>query len=159
MTNDYDMGDIIRGLLGNPLDAVAKATEPAISEQIVDASIDELKDLTALAEKAAKAQDELKSIIGTKQKDLRNLKNELKDRMLKHGLNDLRIAGRPPIEITESSSRKPTRKAIIEAMIKALGDEKEGKMKALNLWNMIEPTTSQSLKIPDASPVEPDSPY
>ena len=178
MTNtpDYDMGDIIRGLLGNTLDAVAKAVEPAIDEQIVDASVQELDELRSLAEKAARAQDELKDAIGDKQKNLRKLKDELKDRMLKHGLKELKIAGRPPIEITESSSRKPTRKGIIKAYqdgyTKKLTDEErrdpkkvkaaeaEGKTKALNLWNSIEPSVSQSLKIPDPAPTDDvESPY
>lgn len=173
------MGDIIRAMLGNPLDAMAKADivadEPAIAEQVKTLDDEGLKALVELAEKAAQKQDELKAAIGDKQGELKKLKGELKESMLKYGLKELRIAGRPPIELTEKSSRKANRKNIIstmqEAFVKKLTDEErrdskkvkeaeaEGKMKALNLWNAIPQTPSQSLSIPDPTPVEPDSPY
>ena len=86
------------------------------------------------------------------------MKSELKDRMIQHGLKEVSIDGRPPIELTERSSRKPTRKAIIKAMQDEHGDA-DGKKKALKLWNSIEPAISHGLTIPDPSPPELDSPY
>lgn len=158
---DYNIGDLVRVAFGmNPLDALAKAdTEPAIEEQVRKPTDNELAEIEQIATDAAELQDALKEAVGDKQQRLRSLRNQLKDRMLRHGLKEIEIDGRPPIELTESSSRKPTRKAIISVLQKQLG-AKEGKMKALNLWNAIEPTTSHSVKIPDPVPAdEPESPY
>jgi len=169
VTNDpgYDMGDLIRAMLGNPLDALARADIVSDVEPARPPSAGELAAIQDLAENAARLQDEIQAAVGDKGGELRKLKSQLKDQMLRHGLRDVSIAGRPPIELTESSSRKPTRKAIVsamqKAMIKQLGDEekgmKEGKMKALNLWNLIEPSKTNSLSIPDPSPPEMESPY
>jgi len=181
---DYNVGDLIRAMLGNPLDAIAKAdivpdqSVPAqqaraeasceqIAEQVRPPTQEEQAEIEALAESAAQLQDEIKALMGDRSKKMRALKDQLKDRFLRHGLKEVTIAGRPPIELTESKNRKPTRKAIIEVMQKTmiaqLGDEKEGKkqgkMKALNLWNAIEQTTSNSISIPDPSPPEMESPY
>lgn len=135
-----------------------------------------MQEIEELCSQAAQLQDELKA----KEPDdrparLKKLRAEIKDRMLKHGLRDVTIAGRPPIELAESNSRKPTRKAIIavyekDAISKLTEEERrdpkakkkamqEGKRLALNLWNSIEPTTSHSVKIPDPAPVDMESPY
>lgn len=170
MSNDtYDIGDIIRASMGNPLDAIVKATapEPAIVDQVRPATAEDLAAITATAEEAARLQDEIKATMGDRGRQLSKLKAELKDKMLKHGLRELTVNGRPPIELSESNSRKPTRKAIIkvlqDAYVLKLGDKKkgeaEGKMKALNLWNAIETVTSYSVSIPDPVPTEMESPY
>lgn len=159
-----DIGDIIRTL------APPKAAlpEPAIADQVRPPTAVELKAIEELCCKAAKLQDELKAIEDTRPKELSDLKKEIKIRMLKHGLHDVSIAGRPPIELAETNSRKPTRKAIVavhvEDAVKKLTEEQkrdpkqvkkaeaDGKMRALNLWNAIETTTSHSVKIPDPAP-------
>ena len=159
---DYDIGDLVRVAFGNPLDALAladtKPDEPAIVEQLRAPTAEELAVMEKLASDAAIAQDKLKEAAGTLAADLKKLKAQLKEQMIRFGMSEITINGRPPIELTSSSSRKPTRKAIIAVLQKQLGD-KEGKMKALNLWNKIEPTVSQSVKIPDPSPPEVESPY
>ena len=168
MTDDYDIGDVIRATLGNPLDAVVKGIEePAIEEQVRAPTPNELSEIEKLATEAAGLQDELRAAVGDKQRRLKALTGQLKDQMIRHGLNDVRIAGRPPIELTTRSNRKPTQKSIVAAMQKEmvakLGDEKkgkaEGKRLALNLWNSIEPTVSQNVSIPDPSPPEVEAPY
>lgn len=167
---DLSIGDIIRATLGNPLDALAKAdTLPAIPEQLEQQirppTPNELAVIESLAEKAAKLKDEISAAMGTKGSDLRKLTAELKDKMLSHGMKEVVIAGRPPIELTEKLTRKNTRKALVAAyqkvMIEKLGDEKkgmkEGKMKGLNMWNKIDQSIGHTLSIPDPSPpdVEP----
>lgn len=175
MTDDYDIGDVIRAALGNPLDAIAQASEPAIEEQVSSPTSNEQAEIEALAMEAAQLQDELRAAIGDKQSRLRGLTGRLKDQMLKHGMRSVIVAGRPPIELVERSNRKPTRKAIIDVLqneeLKQLTDEQskdpkvrqkamdQGKTKALNLWNKIEPTISQSITIPEPTPPEVDSPY
>jgi len=180
---DFNLGDIIRVAFTDKaatLDNLAKADiisddEPAIEEQVRPPTDNELAEIELLAAKAAELQDRLKEVTGTMAGDLRKLKDQLKLKMLDHGLKELSIAGRPAIELTETSSRKPTRKAIIDVLEKAavgkLTEEErrdakklkaakaDGKTKALNLWNAIEPTAGHSLKIPDPSPPEVDSPY
>ena len=176
----YDIGDIVRvAFTDKPLDALAKADivpdAPAIAEQVRKPTPNELAAIEKIADDAARVQDELKAATGTKAADLRNLKAQLKDQMIRFGMNEITINGRPPIELTSSNSRKPTRKSIVdileEAAVKKLTEEqrrdakqvkkaqKEGKTKALNLWNMIPQSTSQSIRIPDPSPPEVDSPY
>jgi len=179
---DYDIGDIVRvaftdneKVLDNIVAADTKPDEPAIEEQVRKPTDNELAEIEQLARRAAEIQDKLKEVQGDMPGELRKLKDQLKDSMMRHGLTDVSVSGRPPIELTSSSNRKPTRKAIIsvleEAAVKQLTDEQrrdpkqlkkaktEGKTKALNLWNAIEPTTSYSVKIPDPAPEEPESPY
>lgn len=177
MTNtpDYDIGDILRAALGCPLDAVVQATsEPAIEEQVRPPTKEELAEITELAEKAARLQDEVRELVGDKNRELSALKKQLKQKFLDHGMEELQIAGRPPIELTTSNARKANRKTIVAAYqkreLELLTDEQrrdpkakkkaeaEGKRKGLNLWNTIDMTTSHSLSIPDPSPpdLEPD---
>jgi hypothetical protein len=159
VTENYDIGDLIRANMGNALDAIVKAIDQApaidgdesVEEQVRPATDDELADIEALAMEAAEVQDEIKAAVGDKGAKLKILKAQLKDRMLQHGLKEVVIAGRPPIELEERRSRKPTRKLIIAAMQKEHGDA-EGKKKALKLWNSIEYSTTQSVSIPDPTP-------
>lgn len=160
---ELDIGDVLRAALGNPLDAMVKAveSEPAkesLAEQAKAPTPLVLENLEKVATAAAELQDEIKGLVGEKQKQLNQLKGILKEQMLNHGLKQVTISGRPPIELTESVSRKPTRKGIIEILQKELG-EKEGKAKGMSLWNQLEPTTSYSLSIPDPNPPEIESPY
>jgi hypothetical protein len=155
--DDYDIGDLIRAAhLGVRSDIVPE--ECIIAEQVRAPNSEELVGIQELAIQAALIQDYIKDVIGNKSRELRNIKAQLKDRLLRHGLSELSIPGRPPIELTSSNSRKLTRKSLIVILQKEFGD-KEGKMKALNLWNKIEPTVSYSLSIPDPSPPEIDCPY
>lgn len=146
-----------------------------MTEQVRAPSSDELQEIEALCERAARLQDEISSVVDPRPGQLKKLRDEIKSRMIKHGLRDVSIAGRPPIELVESASRKPTRKAIIDVMMeserKKLTEEQRrdpklvkkaedaGKMRALNLWNAIEPTTSYSVKIPEPTPSETEAPY
>ena len=184
MTDDldpgvYDIGDLVRVAFGQPLDALAQAdippAAPAIEVQDRPPSDNELAVIEKLAADAAELQDKLKVAAGSMAADLKKLKAQLKEKMIRHGMSEVNINGRPPIELTSSNSRKPTRKAIIgvleDASVKKLTDEqrgdpkqlkaakREGKTKALNLWNAIDYTTSQSVKIPDPSPPEVEAPY
>jgi hypothetical protein len=177
---DYNIGDIVRvAFTDKPLDALAKADivpdEPAIVEQVRKPTDNELAALEKLAGEAARTQDKLKAAQGSMPGDLKKLRAQLKEQMIRYGMTEVSIDGRPPIELTSSNSRKPTRKAIVaileEAAEKKLTEEqrrdakqvkkakKEGKTKALNLWSLIPQTTSQSVRIPDPSPPEVDSPY
>ena len=171
-----DIGDIIRGSLGNPLDAIIKAAlpGPAIADQVRPPTTDEMRGIEEVAEKAAQLQDEL-SELSPKFGELKRLKTELKAQMMKHDLREVVIAGRPPIELNESNSRKPTRAAIVavmqEAEVKKLTEEQrrdpklkkkaeaDGKMRALNLWNAMPQSTSYSVSIPAPAPTEMESPY
>lgn len=175
MTDDFSIGDVIRAAIGSPLDAIVKADELAIEEQVRAPTDNELAELQKLASQAAELQDELRAAIGDKQQRLKILTSRLKDEMMSHGMKDITIAGRPPIELTERKNRKPTQKAIVAAMQEEerkkltadqLEDPKEkkkaeaaGRARALHLWNSIEPTVSQSISIPDPSPPEVDAPY
>lgn len=177
---DYNIGDIVRvAFSDSPLDALAKADivpdEPAIEEQVRKATDNEQAEIEGLAREAAELQDELKKSIGDKNTRLKSLRNQLKEKMILHGLKEVVINGRPPIELTSSSSRKASRKSIIEVLedvaVGKLTDDqrrdprqlkaaqKQGKTNALNLWNKIPMTDSQSVKIPDPAPAEMDSPY
>jgi len=151
---DINMGDLIQSVFLPD----GKKEEPAIDEQDRAPSPNELAALEKLAEEAAQLQDELKQ----KEKDerpakLKALKAELLGKMLSHGLKELKIFGRPTIEVVTTNSRKPTRKAIIATMEKM--DKEHGKENAIKIWNMIPMTPSTSLSIPDPSPPEEDAPY
>jgi hypothetical protein len=183
MTDDYSIGDIVRVAFGSsPLDAIvqgveaAEEAEAAIQRQVRPPTDNELAEIEELAQKAAELQDKLKAASGDMPGELKKLRDQLKQKFLDHGLEEVKIPGRPPIELTSSSSRRPTRKAITdlyeEEAAKQLTEEQrrdpkqlkkakaEGKRKALNLWNSIEPTVTQSIKIPDPVPdQEPESPY
>ncbi len=136
----------------NPCDAIAKALEdePAIEEQDSEPSSDDLEELEKLAMDAARLQDELKEIQGDRPTRLRNLKKQVLEKMLKHGLRELKLPDRPAIEVVTRNNRKPTKKAITGVL---------GKAEADKLWSSIEPTTSNSLEIPDPVPPEVESPY
>ena len=171
MSSKTDIGDIIRAGLGSQ----ATSAEPAIADQVRPPTSDEMREIEELCTKAALLQDELSAIKDDRPGRLKKLRDEIKLRMLKHGLRDVVIAGRPPIELAESSSRKPTRKAIVDVYVRDAVSklteeqrrdpkltkkaEQEGKRLALNLWNAIEPSTSFSVKIPEAAPTEIESPY
>ncbi len=175
MSDEFSIGDIIRAACINPLDAIVRADGlegPAIDEQVRAPTDNELAELEQIAFDAARVQDELRAAVGDLDKKLRGLRDQLKERLLRHGLKEVVIAGRPPIELTESNSRKPTRKSIIEVLEaaevskivnpspKALKEAKaKGKMKALNLWNAIPQSTSYGISIPDPTPPEVDSSY
>lgn len=168
-----DIGDIIRATLSRVTSS--DAPEAAIADQVRPPTSEEMKEIEELCASAAQLQDELKAETDDRPARLKALRDEIKDRMLKHGLRDVVIAGRPPIELAESNSRKPTRKAIVDVYVKdAISKlteeqqrdpklkkkaEQEGKRLALNLWNAIEPSTSFSVKIPDPAPTEMESPY
>jgi hypothetical protein len=177
---DYSIGDLIRvAFVDKPLDALAKADispdEPAIEDQVRVPTDNEKAEIEEIAMKAAELHDELKAAMGNKPQRLKSLRAQLKEKMIRHGLTEVNINGRPPIELTSSSSRKASRKSIIgvleAAAVSKLTEEqrrdskqlkkaqKEGKTKALNLWNAIPMTPSQSVKIPDPTPPEVDSPY
>lgn len=161
---DWDLGDILRASLGHPLDALAAI--PAVDQQVRAATPNELAAIEVVAEKAARLQDEIKAAVGEKGGELRKLKDQLKQSLLQHGLKELTIAGRPPIELSETKNRKPTRKAIVATMQDALVDElgeveakKEGKIRAFKLWASIKPTIGHSLSIPDPSPPDIEPSY
>jgi hypothetical protein len=177
---NYDIGDIVRvAFTDKPLDALAKADivpdEPAIALQVRPPTDNELAVIEKIALDAAELQDKLKEAAGSLASDLKKLKDQLKEKMIRHGMTEVNISGRPPIELASSRSRKASRKAIIgvleTAAEKKLTEEerrdpkqvkrakKEGKTEALNLWNAIDYTTTQSVKIPDPSPPEVESPY
>jgi hypothetical protein len=157
------MGDLINSIFKNPVDAITEAVvreeeEERIAEQLRPATDNELAEIETIAEAAAKLQDELKAEpVDERPKQLKALKAELLARLLKHGMKELNIPGRPAIEVVVTNNRKPTRKAIIATMEKA--DPKEGRKKAIQLWNSIEPTTSEKVVIPEPSPPEVESPY
>jgi len=175
--SNFTIGDLIRATFGNPLDALAKAdTAPdQIEEQVRPPDQAEMAAIEEVARNAAQLQDEIKELIGDRNTRMRALRAELKENLLRFGMKEIVINGRPPIELTESSSRKPTRKAIVtvmeESCVKKLTDEQrrdpkqlkaakaDGKMKALNLWNAIPTSTSIGVSIPDPSPEELESPY
>lgn len=153
--DDLNIGDIIRATLGNPLEAIAKAeglAPPAIEEQVRLPTANEMVVIEELASEAARLQDEIRDLLGDRQKRLSSLKDQLKDQMLQRGLKEINLTGRPPIELSESKNRRPTKKSIVEALQSLLG-EKEGKEKGEAVWNRIEPSISYSLSIPD--PVGP----
>jgi len=153
VTEDYHIGDIIRVAFGNPVDAVASAVarEDAIAEQVRPATDNEKAEMEAVAIKAAALQDEIAEAMGDKGSRLRALRSDLTGRMLKHGVKELKIAGRPAIELTDTRSRKANKKSITAALVKKLG-EKEGKMKAANLWNALAWTNGHKLSIPQPAP-------
>ena len=164
-----NIGDMIRVAFGNPIDAMVTALvrEDAEAEQVRPPTDNERAEIEKVAMEAAALQDEL-AAHNDKFAKLRALKKDLTGRMIQHGLKELTIEGRPAIELTDTNSRKPTRKAIVAAMQKAyiakLGDEKkgmkEGKLKAFALWNSIEATAGHKLTIPAPAPevddVEPN---
>ncbi len=157
---EINIGDVIRVAFGNPLDAIAAALkrqeeEEAITEQVRPATQEEQAAMEKVADEAASLQDELAALVGDKQTKLKDLRKDLTGRMLKHGLKELKIAGRPAIELTTTRSRKATRKSIVAAMVAKLG-EKEGKMKGTNLWNAIAFTDGVKLTIPSPLPESGD---
>lgn len=159
---NFKMDDLIRSVFMNPCDAMAHADivdEPAIEEQARAPSPNELADLEKLAEAAARLQDDIKANPDDRSKQLKVLKDELLDKMLTFKLNSLEIPGRPAIEVTTSRSTKANRKNLIATMQELLGDEKKGKTEALRIWDRLPMPESHSLKIPDPSPPEVDSPY
>jgi hypothetical protein len=153
VTEDYHIGDIVRSVFGNPVDAIVAAVvrEEAIAEQVRPPTANEQAAMEAVASKAAALQDEIAELIGDRAKRLKALRAELTGKMIQHGIKELKIAGRPAIELTATRSRKANKKTITAALVKKLG-EKEGKMKAANLWNAIEWKNGHSLSIPQPAP-------
>ena len=163
-----NIGDMIRVAFGNPLDAVAAALirEDALAEQVRPPTDNEQAEIEKVAAEAAALQDEL-AVHNEAFDKLRALKKDLTGRMIQHGMKELKIDGRLAIELTDTNSRKPTRKAIVSAMQKAyvekLGEKegmKEGKTRAFALWAALEPTIGHKLTIPAPVPeigdVEPN---
>ena len=167
-----NIGDVIRTTLGKP----AKSDAPEeLASQVRPPTSEEMAEIENIATEAARLQDELRAVDDDRPARLRKLVGELKIRMLAHGLTDVVISGRPPIELGTTNNRKPTRKGIIAAFqdleLEKLTEEQrrdtklvkeaesKGKQNGLNFWNRIEPTTSHSVKIPDPTPPEVESPY
>ena len=154
MTEDYHISDIVRAAFGNPVDALVAALvreDEAVAEQVRPPTANEQAAIEVVASKAAALQDEISHLMGDRGKKLKALRAELTGKMLKHGMKELKIAGRPAIELTATRSRKANKKTITAALVKKLG-EKEGKMKAANLWNAIEWKNGHSLSIPQPAP-------
>jgi len=146
-----EIGEVIRVAFGKPVDADA---DEAVVEQVRPPTDNEKAAIEKIAAEAAALQDEL-SMYGEKFGKLKALKKDLTGKMILHGLKELKIAGRPAIELADTNSRKPTRKAIVAAMQKAyvekLGEKegmKEGKTRAFALWGAIESTPGHKLTIP-----------
>jgi len=160
---EIHIGDVIRAAFdAEQPDAAAIAREEAIAEQVRPPTPDELAAIEKVAEETAQLQDEL-SQFNDKFSKLRDLKKDLTGKMIKHGLKELKIAGRPAIELADTNSRKPTRKAIVAAMQKAyvekLGEKKgmkEGKERAFALWGALAPTPGHKLTIPAPVPESDD---
>lgn len=154
MTEDYHIGDIVRAAFGNPVDALVAALvreDEAVDEQVRPPTANEQAAIEAVASNAAALMDEISQLMGDRASKLKALRADLTGRMLKHGIKELKIAGRPAIELTATRSRKANKKTITAALVKKLG-EKEGKMKAANLWNAIEWKNGHSLSIPAPAP-------
>ncbi len=153
MTEEYHIGDIVRSAFGNPVDAIVAALvrEEAVDEQVRPPTSNEQAAIEAVATEAAALMDEISQLMGDRASKLKALRADLTGKMLKHGLKEIKIAGRPAIELTPTRSRKANKKTITAALVKKLG-EKEGKMKAANLWNAIEWKNSHALSIPQPAP-------
>jgi hypothetical protein len=158
---ELHIGDVIRAAFGNPVDAIAAAVarEDAIAEQVRPPTDNEKAAIEKIAAEAAALQDEIADLMGDRGSRLSALRKDLTGKMIRHGLKELKIAGRPAIELANTSSRKPTRKAIVAALQKAyvekLGEKdgmKEGKLKAFALWNSLAPTPGVKLTIPAPVP-------
>lgn len=153
---ELQIGDVIKAAFGVP--ESSDATDEAIAEQVRPPTPEELAAIEKVAAEASALQDELSKYSDQFSK-LRDLKRDLTGRMVKHGMKELKIAGRPAIELADTNSRKPTRKAIVAAMQKAyvekLGEKegmKVGKQKAFALWGTIDPTPGHKLTIPEPVP-------
>lgn len=154
---DAHIGDIIRAAFGNPVDAIAAAVarEEAVAAQVRPPTDNERAAIEKLATETAALQDEIAELLGDRGKRLSSMKKDLTGRMIAHGLKEIVISGRPAIELTQTRSRKGTRKAIVAALIEKLG-EKEGKMKGANLWNAIKFVEGHKLSIPSPVPESGD---
>lgn len=162
MTEDTHIGDLIRSVFGNPVDAIASALarEDAVAEQVRKPTDNEMAAIEKLAIETAALQDEIALLLADRLSRMKSMRKDLTGRMVAHGLKEIKIAGRPAIELTDTLSRKPTRKAIVAAMQKAyiakLGDKakgmKEGKERAFALWGSIEAIPGHKLTIPEPVP-------
>ena len=153
MTEDYHIGDIVRAAFGNPVDALVAALvrEEAVDEQVRPPTANEQAAIEGVASEAAAWEEGVGQMMGDGGYKREALRGDLTGKMLKHGLKELKIAGRPAIELTATRSRKANKKTITAALVKKLG-EKEGKMKAANLWNAIEWKNGHRLSIPAPAP-------
>ena len=148
---DINMGDLIRSVFLNPCDAIARVEEPAICEQVKAPTEEELAEMEKLAEAAAQLQDEISQTPkDPRPGQLKALKGELLNRLLRHGMKELDIHGRPSIEVVTTSARKINRKVLMDTMGRL--DPENGKNNAVKIWNAIPMTPSDKLVIPDPSP-------
>jgi hypothetical protein len=164
---DIGIGDLINAIFKRPERVSApEEDEEQVKRQIRPATPQEMAEIEALAAKAALLQDEVKLIlakvdelVGARSKMLSSMKAELLDRMLNHNLTEVWVPGRPAVEVVVKKERKASKKGIIAALSKSLGDEKKGALEGNALWNSLPQVDKQTLSIPDPSPPEGDSPY
>lgn len=151
------------------------ATEPPAEEapkkrQITPATPEDVVKMKELGEKAAQAQDEIENIMGPIkaklkafqdqlmspvkgqltqiEEELDRYSDQLLEKMLSHGTKALKIDGRPPIEVVTKKDKSLTRKELIRIL----------KGEGAKVWNQLTVTEKHSLKIPEATPTEPDGP-
>lgn len=168
---DIGIGDLVNSIFLNALDNRARASsrdddEEQTQRQLRQATPEEMAAIEALAAKAAGLQDEVKVIlakveqlVGPKSKELSALKADLLERMLTHNLTEVWVPGRPAIEVVVRKERKASKKSIIAALSKILGDTKKGATEGTKLWNSIPQVDKEALSIPDRTPPEIESPY
>lgn len=154
-----DIADIISAIFARPADPPQDDDAEAVQRQIRPATPNEMADIEALAMRTALLQDEVRALMGKKAQELRNLQQQLLDRMLNHGIPELHIAGRPAIEVVLRKERRASKKSITAALTKELGDPKKAAAEATKLWNSIPQVDKESLVIPDVAQPDIESPY
>jgi hypothetical protein len=147
---------------GGPLDFLAaQAPDPTDKPQITKPTADDIQKMKDLGEQAAQAQDQIEEILGPINRQLKAIrdhmmepvagsidqleqqldssKRELLEKMLNHGIKNVKIPDRAPIEVVTKKDRSLTKKELLRIL-----DKKEG----TRVWDALEVTEKHSLKIP-----------
>ena len=119
-----------------------KSKETKAPKQITAATPEELAEIEELAADVGDLVDELGSRIGSLAAELKIKKDDLKQRMLSHGLGEVRVEGRPAIKLTVESRKDTTKKAIVGVL---------GAEDGAALWTSLPTKDSDSLSVPPKS--------
>jgi hypothetical protein len=126
-----------------PSEAISAA--PKAARQITAASPEKLAQIKELAEQTCELYDKIQELVGSLTVELGVKKKELLEDMLNHGLKQVEVSGRPPVELTIKNDKKPNKKNIIAV----LGVDEGNK-----LWQALPTGSSEYLSIPPKTPPE-----
>lgn len=153
MSEPVSLGDIVTAMFARPSNPKAEDDEPSDSSspppaearQITPATPEQLVAIKELAASAADLFDEIEELVGSKAVELGAKKQALRELMLAHGMKEIEVPGRPPVELNTKRDKKPTKKAITAIL---------GPEKGAELWAKLPAEPSHYVTIPPRTNTE-----